>query len=518
MEKRWRIAFWALLAATALLLLIRIGSAPLHDPDESRFARTSLEMLRGGDPVVPRFEGQPRLVKPPLLHWIQAALFATFGASEWTARLHAALATLVSLALLAWIVRRRYGEEGAFWAALVFATIPLVVVLGRIGNLDALLSVHILAAIALDLAGPREAGPARGFALGALLGLAFLVKGPVGVILPLLIMLAGRTAAGREVVGNWRTVGAAVGGWCVVVLPWGLAFLKRIGLEAASATVRAETLERFFSGTSHVEPPWFYLLVILAGFFPWQVPLLAGLGRLVRYRRDPAAATARYAGAGLVAGLVFLSLSQGKLPNYVLPLVPLAAIVVVWELGRELETPRRRVVAPSLLAATLGTLAVGFALAVRSGLESEPRTVALAGAVVYGVGLLACLPGLVLRRPRWVYGSAGASAAAFLLVVVLVLTPFVSRTRTAGHLIDAVPALRSTRPVVVVDMKVPSMTYYLDRVPEMIESPELSSRLDQDDDPLVVFDEVDLSHVPEAALSRLREIGRQGKYRVYEKE
>ena len=63
--------FWLALAAAALLLLINTGGVPLFDPDEARFARTSVEMIRTGDIVVPRFEGQPRIVKPPLMHWLK---------------------------------------------------------------------------------------------------------------------------------------------------------------------------------------------------------------------------------------------------------------------------------------------------------------------------------------------------------------------------------------------------------------------------------------------------------------
>ena len=138
MERRFRVASWVLLAVVALTLVARSGSIPLMETDESRFARTSVEMQRAHDPVVPHFEGQPRLVKPPLLHWLQASLFATLGFSSLAARLPAALATLLSVFLVAAVVRRRFGEEGAFWTAAVLATIPLVVILGRVGTLDAL--------------------------------------------------------------------------------------------------------------------------------------------------------------------------------------------------------------------------------------------------------------------------------------------------------------------------------------------------------------------------------------------
>ena len=81
-------------------------------------------MLRSGDPVVPTFEGEPRLVKPPLLHWLQTVLFRTLGVHPWLARVPALLSTLGSLLLVAWVARRRFGNEGAAWAAAVFLTSP----------------------------------------------------------------------------------------------------------------------------------------------------------------------------------------------------------------------------------------------------------------------------------------------------------------------------------------------------------------------------------------------------------
>ena len=61
------------LVIAALLLAYGAPSLPLWDPDEARFARTSVEMVRSGDIVVPHFEGQPRIVKPPMVHWVQSS-------------------------------------------------------------------------------------------------------------------------------------------------------------------------------------------------------------------------------------------------------------------------------------------------------------------------------------------------------------------------------------------------------------------------------------------------------------
>jgi 4-amino-4-deoxy-L-arabinose transferase-like glycosyltransferase len=511
-----RAAFCAVVAAAALLLLVRGADVPLLDPDESRFARTSVEMLRSGDLVVPHFGGEPRLVKPPLVHWIQSFLFSLAGPREWVARLHAAGATLGSILLVGWLARRRFGPEGRLWAVAVFATMPLVLVPGRVGTLDALLAVHVLAVVALDLAGDETAGPYRSICTGALLGLAFLVKGPVGVVLPLLVMLAGRTAAGRTVLPSWGSTVRGLAAWAVVVLPWGLAFVRRIGVGETARTIRHEVLERYFAGTTHTEPPWFFLAVGAVGFAPWIAPLLLGLVRAWRSRRDPAAEPAVYAAAGLFVGFVFFSLGRGKVAGYVLPLAPLAALLVTWELGREMAAPRVRTAGPILLSATLAACAVLLGLAGVPRLAGAERWVAVAGTLYFAAGALVAAAGAAWRRPRLVYGAAAVSTAAFFLACAVVLFPAIGRTHSAAPLIDAVPELATRGPLATVEVRVPSLTFYLDRPVEVLEMHRLGDRLERGDAPLLVFADVDLPSIPDSVAGRLDEVGRQGKYVVFE--
>lgn len=513
-----RVVFWFVLVVMAVLLLAGAGEVPLLDPDEARFARTSVEMLGSGDLVVPHFGGEPRLVKPPLVHWIQTFVFSVFGVSEWSARLHAALSTLGAIVLVGWIGRRRFGEEGGTWAAVVLASMPLVLLPGRVGTVDALLAVHVLAVIALDLAAPDRAGHYKPAVLGALLGLAFLAKGPVGVVLPLLVMLAGRTAAGREVVPSAMDCLRACAAWCVVVLPWGLVFLRRIGFHPVAEVLRAEVLERYFVGTTHVEPPWFYARVVVVGLLPWVAPLLVGLARVWRLRKDPIAGTALYAAAGFIAGLLFFSIGQGKEGSYILPLAPLAAILITWELGRELEAPAERTLGPTLLAGTAAAAAVLLALAALFQLQDqdEARTVAICGAICFGGGAWVACAGVLRRKPRWVYGSVAAATAATFLAAVLVLFPAIGERKSARPLVRAVPELSAVRPLVTVEIRVPSLTYYLGRMPEEIEMSAFESRAARGDDPLFVLADLDLAAVPKTLLARLREVGRHGKFLVYE--
>jgi 4-amino-4-deoxy-L-arabinose transferase-like glycosyltransferase len=346
--------------------------------------------------------------------------------------------------------------------------------------------------------------------------LAFLVKGPVGVALPLLIILAGRTASGREVLPALSALLQGAAAWCLVVLPWGLAFLRRVGAGTSMTTLRTEALERFFAGTSHVEPPWFYAKIVAVAFLPWLAPLILALGRTWRMRRDPAARTAVYAAAGLAAGLLFFSLSKGKVPTYILPLAPLIAILVIWELGREIEAPHERSCGPTLLAATLAATSACLGLAGAFRLEAPWRSVALSGAAVYGAGAIPAFYGAVARRPRWVYATAAAAAGAFLLVVAVVGFPSIGRTKSAAALVEGVPELTSGRPVVTVEMKVPSLVFYLDRPVEVVPLSEFEARLGREDRAIFVLAEVDLPQVPASVREGLHELGRQGKFRVFE--
>jgi len=505
-----RIALWGLLAAAAMLLLAGATSVPLLDPDEARLARTAVEMMRTHDPVVPTFAGRPQPSTPPLLPWIQSSLFRTLGIGAGVARLPAVLATVATIGLVAWIARRRFGDEGALWAAAVTATTPLVAVLGPLGAQDALLALHVLAAVALDIAEPRETGAYRGLAIGCLLGLAFLIRGPVGLVLPVVILLAGRTASGRDVLPDRGSALVALAGWCGVVLPWGLAFAGRVGWEGAAASFRVGP-----TGAAAVPPSWEAFATAGLAWFPWIAPVAVALVRVVARRSEPASRTGAYAAAGLAAGLAFLWLGRGEVPGAFLPLAPLAAILATWELGRELDAPRERVAGPLLLSAALGAAALGLALGTVTGLDARFLGFATGASAVYGAGAVAGLAGVLARRPRWTWGAAASASAAVAILTVVLLLPELARERTAGALAETIPGLRS-RPVVVVGREVPSLVFHLDRVPEVVATADLPARVGRDDDALVVVAEEDLARLDPGTRTGLREVGRRGVWVVLE--
>src|SRR5712691_10065521 len=122
-KRRARLAELLVLLALSLpFLFLKLGM-PFLDPDEGLYATIALEMVRGGDWVMPHANGLPYLEKPPLYFWLTSLTFGLIGPSEWATRLWSALGALGTV-LLTWrIGRRLYGARAGLLAGLVMATV-----------------------------------------------------------------------------------------------------------------------------------------------------------------------------------------------------------------------------------------------------------------------------------------------------------------------------------------------------------------------------------------------------------
>lgn len=512
MREPSRHRFLVVLALAAAVSLVRLGYAPLFDPDEARFARTSVEMARSGDLVVPTFLGQPRLQKPPLLHWAQAALFASFGKSEFLARVPSAVSTLLSLLLIGVAARRRFGPEAAAWAAAALGSMPLVLFLGRSGMTDALLALHVLAAVLLDLAPPEERPPGRSLLFGALLGLGFLAKGPIGVLLPPIVVLAGRTAAGREIWPGWRALGAASAAMTAVIAPWGLALLDRVGPATVGSILEAEIGSRITEGAGHPKPFWFYIPAFAAATLPWGGAVLVAVGRAVARWSDAESTTARYAAAGLTVGVILLSSSQGKVISYLLPLMPLAALLVAHEIGASLRDRARRGPSLGLVGAALAAEAVAILVRGPALLNGDSTWLPWTMGAVLAAGAAWTVAGWLVHRPRAAWAAAaGAQALALSLLAWFPPSTLIERRSTAA-LVRASPEILGSAPLIIAADPHPSLAYYSDRIPETVASSEIVERLARGDDALWVFEHDDWASLDREDRARFRIVRRVGYY------
>jgi 4-amino-4-deoxy-L-arabinose transferase-like glycosyltransferase len=417
-----------LLVLAAVALGWNLSGYRLLDPDEGRNAEVAREMAQSRDYLVPHLDGLPYLDKPIVYFAAAAGLMELLGPTETAARLPAYLATLATIGLLMRFARRRWGEEAGWLAGLAYATMVLPLVYARAAIFDSTLTLCTTAAILWFF----EGWP---IAAWAALGVGALTKGPIAVGLALLAILPHTLATGTPVrrLFPWR--GLAV--FALVTLPWVAAVTARHPEFPTYVFVR-ETWQRLVTPSFHRAGPfWYYLPIVPLAAFPWIVPALAGLGRwreVWRARREPAAAEPLLFAAWVLVPLVFLSLNQSKLPQYVLPLMPAFALAATRVLvTRGMGTAARRYGAVACVAG-LGLVALTRWLP--APLDLTPAEKAAIPPTAVALGLVVLLSAVLVplatlgRRP-------GVAIAGYALVVMAI--PVVS-----GDLLAAVGEDRSS--------------------------------------------------------------------------
>jgi 4-amino-4-deoxy-L-arabinose transferase-like glycosyltransferase len=315
-----------LLALVLALLALRLGGVPLLGPDEPRYARVAVEMQRASEWVTPTLQGEPWLEKPPLYYWLAGAAFRALGETEAAARVPSVLALLLLTGATALFGARLYGSTAGLHAGFVAGTSLLPFAYGRAASMDMLLAATVT--VAIGLSGLRLLGIAgRTACVGAAAaaGLATLAKGPLGLLLPGLVV-GGYLLSTRE----WRRLRdvfapGALSAFALVAFPWYVAILRDQGRDFVDVFVLNHNVQRFTSTIhNHPGPFWYYLPVLLLGLFPWSGLAFPGLLRTA-FRESRAD---RFALLWLLLPLAFFSLAASKLPGYILPCVPPLAILM----------------------------------------------------------------------------------------------------------------------------------------------------------------------------------------------
>src|SRR5947209_7913811 len=208
-----------LLLAAVLAMAFDLGGYPLFDPDEGRNAEVAREMAQTNDYLLPHFDGLPYLDKPIVYFASAAAVMEVLGPTETAARLPAFLFTLATLIIVVWFVRRRWGTDAGWLAALALATMPLVLAYARTTIMDSALAFCTTLAI---LAFWDE----RPVLAWAAIGLGSITKGPVAILIPLATLMPYTLLTGGKLRRLFPLAGLGVFG--LVALPWFLAVSRRV--------------------------------------------------------------------------------------------------------------------------------------------------------------------------------------------------------------------------------------------------------------------------------------------------
>ncbi|CAI8807667.1 Undecaprenyl phosphate-alpha-4-amino-4-deoxy-L-arabinose arabinosyl transferase 2 [Pseudomonas sp. IT-P2] len=327
MSKRWALPL--LLGIFLLAYLLPLGSHGLWIPDETRYAQISQEMLLSGNWVSPHFMNLRYFEKPAAGYWMIALGQAVFGQNLFGVRFASALSTGLSVLLCFLIARRLWNEpRKSFVCALLYMS--FVIVAGQAGyaNLDPQFTFWVnLSLVALWFALDSRANGQRlaGWAvLGLACGMGFMTKGFLAWLLPVLIALPWMLWQKR-----WKELllygPVAIAVAIIVSLPWMLAVHGQEP-DYWRFFFWHEHIRRFAGDDAqHDAPWWFYLPLLVAFSLPWVGMLPVALKQAWQTRRETGIA---FLGLWLLMPLLFFSLSNGKLPTYILPcLLPLALLL-----------------------------------------------------------------------------------------------------------------------------------------------------------------------------------------------
>ncbi|HZI64205.1 MAG TPA: glycosyltransferase family 39 protein, partial [Thermoanaerobaculia bacterium] len=319
-----------LLALAGLLLFLPgIGRRDLWNPDEPRYAEVAREMRLSGEYLVPHLNGQVYAHKPPLQFWaIAAAALVRGKLDEVATRLPAVASAVAAMLLVSRLGERLFNRRAAWIAVAAFATCAKILWQGRIGQIDMLLTALVAAAVWFWVRSWTEERPNLALLFFLFAGLATLAKGPVGLLPPLLGILA-LLAVERDRQGFRRLrLGRGLLLWAAVVLAWLVPAGLHAGRDYLDQIVLRQNVTRFADPWHHFRPWHYYLSVLPGDFFPWSLllpgALVAGWKGLAGRERRHFVLTLCWA----AATLVFFSLSPAKRTVYILTMYPALALAV----------------------------------------------------------------------------------------------------------------------------------------------------------------------------------------------
>jgi 4-amino-4-deoxy-L-arabinose transferase-like glycosyltransferase len=352
---------WLLLAGfCGFLFFFGLAYFGLIGADEPRYAQVAREMLARHDWITPTLGGQPWLEKPPLYYWQAMLAYSIFGVSDWAARLPSAIdATLMVVAVYFFLKRFRPGFE--LDGALMTASAAGIIGFARAASTDMPLTAMFTIALLAWYAW-YESESKRHLALFyCALALGVLAKGPVAPSLAAVIIVIFAVAKSdyRLVLRTLWIPGILL--FLAIALPWHVAVQSK-NPEFFRVFILQHNLARF--GTNlyrHKEPFWYYVPIALLGLIPWTVFAAMSCAETIRVwwaERQQMLKSEDAFNAFLVIWLavpiIFFSLSQSKLPGYIVPALPAGTLLLAEYVRRRIadgESPSLPLIIPHAIVA-----------------------------------------------------------------------------------------------------------------------------------------------------------------------
>jgi 4-amino-4-deoxy-L-arabinose transferase-like glycosyltransferase len=421
----------------ALTTLPGLGVGTLWDNSETAYGEVAKEILLTHDWVVMHLNNVPYFVQPPLYFWLGAAFSLLAGPTSLALRLPSALATIALCAFTGYAVARQAGARVGVYAAVILSTCLMVAVIGRLAIMDALLDLAVAMTIFWWFRG-LESGHDRYTIYGWIAaGGGFLAKGLVAPVVALLVVVPfffwnRRYEPTHAPSARAWIVGIAA--FLVIAMPWPIALVAHDRFFPLQKLIGEYTVGRYTSVVENQSGPfWYYVAVIILGFFPWIAFLPMAVAYGIRRLREGAltdpgpSRLVRLAFSWIVMPFLFFSVARTKLPNYVALEFPALALITAlyFEAVVRRGGTRSAVLSAATVPVTIGALAFAIFLFTRNNrLTAEiahlvPPLLAM-GVAIFAGSLLTAL--LVARRGTVRTAPYALALAAIVATDVLAVT------------------------------------------------------------------------------------------------
>lgn len=499
----WLMLLWA------GLTLPTLGLAPLFDYDETIYAQTAIDMMRLGEWIVPTANGMQFFEKPPFTYYLMNLSFMAFGENAFAARLPSALFTLFTTLLIFRFGNRIHSSHFGLAASLIFLTMFEVGLLGHAAILDAVLNFFIAGCLLYYFLWRQYGETKHALITAAMMGAAVSIKGPVGVVVPVLIILLDRLLA-KDLGATLRSIPwlPCLGLFLITATPWYLMILLIQGPQFLYEFIVVHNIGRALNPMQGHGGGWhYYIVVFIVSVLPWLAWFIWS-SRQTWKQRDSTDTLVSIAKLGLiwtVIVMILFTFAQTKLPHYISSIYPGTALMIaaaLFHFGNQeyvsksiywgtalllLPVALLLLTLPSLYPHLIEFVRHPRAVAIISQDISPPEWISLLGAIL----LLAVIwLGWQSRKP------SGNHIFRFAVVgIVLQSALFIGIGTFAGNLAqaptmkiaEAVRQLPVDMPLYSYNLNYPSVSFYAGRNYEILLNDQGVKTLTQNRQPYALF-------------------------------